>query len=83
MLDEYLEHIEPSQYPLLHELADELVTIDRDREYELGLELILDALERRVTHNARAAACASPTLATKKITPHVLRHTAAMRLLNG
>jgi site-specific recombinase XerD len=48
-----------------------------------GGPLSLDALERRVTHHARAATCACPTLATKKITPHVLRHTAAMRLLHA
>ena len=48
-----------------------------------GQPLSLDALERRVTHHAQPAARTCPTLATKKITPHVLRHTAAMRLLRA
>jgi len=48
-----------------------------------GQPLSLDALERRVTHHAQHAARTCPTLTTKKITPHVLRHTAAMRLLHA
>ncbi|MET7844735.1 tyrosine-type recombinase/integrase [Streptomyces sp. NPDC005356] len=40
-----------------------------------------DALERRLTKYAGIAAQAEPTLAEKKVSPHVLRHTAAMRLL--
>ncbi len=42
-----------------------------------------DALERRLTRHVKAAAQISPSLKTKKITPHVLRHTAAMRLLHA
>ncbi len=38
-----------------------------------GTRLSRDALEQRVTHHAHQAARACPTLATKKITPHVLR----------
>jgi len=30
----------------LHELAEDLALVDRSTEYELGLELVLDALER-------------------------------------
>jgi integrase/recombinase XerD len=48
-----------------------------------GQRLSLDALERRVTHHAQHAARTCPTLTTKKITPHMLRHTAAMRLLHA
>lgn len=48
-----------------------------------GQRLSLDALERRIAHHARQAADACPTLTGKKITPHVLRHTAAMRLLHA
>jgi integrase/recombinase XerD len=48
-----------------------------------GQQLSLDALERRVTHHAQHAARTCPTLTTKKITPHVLRHCAAMRLLHA
>jgi site-specific recombinase XerD len=40
-----------------------------------------DAIERRLTKHAVSAAQSEPTLAEKKISPHVLRHTAAMRLL--
>jgi site-specific recombinase XerD len=44
-----------------------------------GTPLSRDALERRV---AKAAA-ACPALREKKISPHVMRHSAAMRLLNA
>jgi integrase/recombinase XerD len=48
-----------------------------------GRPLTRDALERRLSkHTAHAAICC-PSLQTKKITPHVLRHTAAMRLLQA
>ncbi|MCX5215905.1 site-specific integrase [Kitasatospora sp. NBC_00240] len=40
-----------------------------------------DAIERRLAKHAATAAQGEPTLAEKKISPHVLRHTAAMRLL--
>jgi integrase/recombinase XerD len=42
-----------------------------------------DALQQRLTLHAAAAQPTCPTLADKKITPHVLRHTAAMRLLHA
>lgn len=48
-----------------------------------GQRLSLDALERRIGHHARRAADNCPTLTAKKITPHVLRHTAAIRLLHA
>jgi integrase/recombinase XerD len=48
-----------------------------------GSRLSRDAVERRLTLHARKAAAACPSLASKKITPHVLRHTAAMRLLHA
>ncbi|MFC5107266.1 tyrosine-type recombinase/integrase [Kibdelosporangium philippinense] len=48
-----------------------------------GRQLSRDALERRVTKHARAATQACPTLTGKKISPHVLRHSTAMRLLNA
>jgi integrase/recombinase XerD len=48
-----------------------------------GTPLSRDALERRVTKHAATAARSCPTLANKKVSPHVLRHTAAMRLLNA
>ena len=40
-----------------------------------------DAVERRLAVHTATAASLAPTLAEKKISPHVLRHTAAMRLL--
>lgn len=49
-----------------------------------GRKLTRDALERRLTkHAATAAAAACPSLNVKTVTPHVLRHTAAMRLLHA
>jgi integrase/recombinase XerD len=48
-----------------------------------GRALSRDALERRLAQHAITAATTCPSLAAKKITPHVLRHTAAMRLLRA
>ncbi len=48
-----------------------------------GRPLTRDALERRLAKHAATAAAACPTLTAKTITPHVLRHTAAMRLLHA
>lgn len=42
-----------------------------------------DALASRVTIHAGHATKQCPNLAAKKVTPHVLRHTAAMRLLHA
>ena len=46
-----------------------------------GTSLSPDAVERLVGEHARAAAHRSPSLSSKKVTPHVLRHTNAMQLL--
>ena len=48
-----------------------------------GRPLTRDALERRLTKHAATAVATCPSLAAKTITPHVLRHTAAMRLLHA
>jgi site-specific recombinase XerD len=48
-----------------------------------GRPLTRDALERRLAKHAATAVAACPSLATKTITPHVLRHTTAMRLLHA
>lgn len=48
-----------------------------------GRKLSRDALEHRLAKHAATAATACPSLATKTVTPHVLRHTAAMRLLHA
>lgn len=36
-----------------------------------------------IARHAKTAAASCPSLATKKVSPHVLRHTAAMRLLHA
>jgi site-specific recombinase XerD len=46
-----------------------------------GTRMSRDAVAARLAHHVLVATATCPTLATKKITPHVLRHTAAMRLL--
>jgi site-specific recombinase XerD len=48
-----------------------------------GTPMSTDALERRVAKHAATAAMACPTLRGKKITPHVMRHSAAMALLHS
>ena len=46
-----------------------------------GGRLSADALQRLVTKHAAAASTRCASLAAKSVTPHVLRHTAAMELL--
>ena len=46
-----------------------------------GRGLSRDAVERIVAKHAKTATKACPSLAKKRVTPHVLRHTAAMDLL--
>jgi site-specific recombinase XerD len=46
-----------------------------------GTPMSRDAMERRLARHVTTASLSCPTLAEKKISPHVLRHTAAMRLL--
>ena len=46
-----------------------------------GTRMSRDAVAVRLTQHARTAGEFCPTLADKRISPHVLRHTAAMRLL--
>lgn len=48
-----------------------------------GGSLSRDGLERRLAKHAERAAQSRPSLRGKRITPHVLRHTAAMRLLRA
>ena len=48
-----------------------------------GGALSRDGLERRIAKHAASAALACPSLREKKVTAHVLRHTAAMRLLGA
>ncbi len=48
-----------------------------------GRPLTRDAVARRLTRHAATAATVCPSLRNKNITPHALRHTAAMRLLHA
>lgn len=46
-----------------------------------GRRLSPDAIERRLAHHVALAATTCPSIGTKRVTTHTLRHTAAMRLL--
>jgi site-specific recombinase XerD len=48
-----------------------------------GGSLSRDAVERLVTKYARRAARTCPSLEKKHVTPHVLRHTTAVQLLQS
>ena len=48
-----------------------------------GRRLSRDAVALRITHHSEIAAGICPSLIGKRLTPHVLRHTAAMQLLHG
>ncbi len=48
-----------------------------------GQRLSRDAVEHRIAKHTQTAARGCPSLATKRITAHVLRHTTAMRLLHA
>jgi site-specific recombinase XerC len=46
-----------------------------------GKRLSRDAIERRLAIHLKAAAASCPSIASKRVTMHTLRHTTAMRLL--
>jgi site-specific recombinase XerD len=46
-----------------------------------GKHLSRDAIERRLARHVATAAASCPSIASKHVTAHTLRHTAAMRLL--
>ena len=48
-----------------------------------GRRLSRDAVQRRISAHALTAAAQSPSLVTKKLSPHVFRHTSAMALLHA
>src|SRR6266581_3867883 len=50
---------------------------------QTGLRLTDDAVERRVATHKALASHRCPSLRSKKLTPHVLRHTSAMSLLHA
>jgi integrase/recombinase XerD len=48
-----------------------------------GASLSRDAIAKLVSRHATTAGVACPSIANKNVTPHVLRHSCAMRLLDG
>ena len=48
-----------------------------------GRPLSRDAVSARLNLHTAGAASPCPSLSSKRVTPHVLRHTAAMRLLEA
>lgn len=48
-----------------------------------GTPMSADAVQRLVAKHANAAALGCPSIAAKHVTPHTLRHTAAMTLLHA
>jgi integrase len=48
-----------------------------------GTPMSADAVQRLVAKHATAAARSCPSIAGKRVTPHTLRHTAAMALLHA
>lgn len=48
-----------------------------------GTRLSADAVQRLVTTHAATAAASCPSISSKHVTPHTLRHSAAMALLNA
>jgi len=48
-----------------------------------GTRMSADAVQRLVAKHAATAALECPTITSKHVTPHTLRHTAAMTLMNA
>jgi integrase/recombinase XerD len=48
-----------------------------------GTRMSADAVQRLVAKHATAAALSCPSISSKRVTPHTLRHTAAMTLLHA
>lgn len=48
-----------------------------------GTRMSTDAVARRLSQHAMTAALSCPSLSAKNVTPHTLRHTTAMRLLQA
>jgi site-specific recombinase XerD len=69
---------------ILHAWSKNVVTVSSDIMFPTikGSQMSTDAVEYLVTKYAAVAAKNCPSLKKKKITPHVLRHTTAMRLLH-
>jgi len=78
----------PLDHTTVTVLRDHLgdTTTDRDRyafTTRTGTQMSRDAVAARLTLHATTATPTCPSLTSKTITPHVLRHTAAMRLLTA
>jgi site-specific recombinase XerC len=78
--------------PLTRQTVSVLTTWMRERNGERtdplfptrsGTRLSADAVQRRVDKYAAAAGERCPTLRSKHVTPHTLRHSAAMALLHA
>ena len=70
---------------LLKAWMDERAGLDADPLFPTrrGAQLSRDGLERRLAKYAGIAANPCPSLAKKRISPHVMRHSAAMRLVSA
>jgi len=82
------QRITPLIHPTIAVLASWLSERDGSADDPLfptstGRPLTRDALERRLAKHARHASAHCPSLQDRPVTPHVLRHTAAMRLLHA
>ena len=82
------DRITPLTAETVHALREWLDEHDPDPHAALfpgraGQRLSRDAIEHRITLHAKAAARHCPSLQTKRVTAHVLRHTTAMRLLHA
>lgn len=80
------DRITPLDQATVTVLRDLLTASKTDRDgfvftTRTGTRMSRDAVAARLTLHAATAAHACPSLTGKTITPHVLRHTAAMRLL--
>ena len=70
---------------VLHTWLHELAPHPEDRVFTTGQRRPMshDAVQRLVAKHAETAAGACPSIGTKKVTPHTLRHTAAMALMTA
>lgn len=75
----------PATVAVLHTWLAERIGAPEDPLFpsSRGTAMSTDALQQRVARHAATAALDCPSLTAKNVTPHVLRHTAAMRLLHA
>ncbi len=64
----------------LSTLPDDTAVLFPNRQ---GTAMSTDGVAKRLALHVTVAAATCPTLGTKNVTPHTLRHTAAMRLLHA